>query len=486
MLPFIKLVHSITNEGITTTTDLTQYFIDANIVKVAEAKKNSITLNLFNPYNALDEIGFKRDDSSIIFYCSNEPIQLTDTPLMSATLDSIDYVTDNNGKSTVKIKSIDKTGLFLSKLLSISYTSDLNYSARDILISVVGHCQDDLDESDKITFTNVASTKHDGTAFDSGIAMAKVWKPLYEWLNELSTTENTGDDRDYIYYIDAENDLHWAYPNQNTSTSLSVATTSTATTIYVYDNAAFPTSGIIQIEAEQIYYTGLGTNTFTGCTRGFNNTTATAHDVNEDVVTQTVEIGKNGVYNISIGTNGEGDYNFLIFNTGKMPQGYDYLWYMVDPDDKGKVLKQKFYDWKSISLDMYNFEMAYSAWGNTDGSYPTPGGNPLSVGNTYTTSWGVTVASDSEFESAWEAELKRRGENKAISFFRLGRAHFSAVVSMEGNNNYYINTPININLDPQGLSKILRVKQIRHTINKDGWNTELSLETDPDSETETS
>lgn len=479
MLPFIKVLHTKYNDGILETTDITSYFLDATINKVSEAKKNSLSINLFNNNNKLDSQNFERDKSSIAFYCSYVPVDISsDIPMMSANVDSIAYTTNNNGLSTIKLKCIDKTGLFLNKLFSIAYQESSGYTARDILINIVNHCQDN--ETTKITFNNVASTKHDGNAFKTGIAMAKVMKPLYEWINELSTIDNTGDDREYVYFIDNENDLHWIYPNQNTSTSLSANIDSSVTTISVFNNTSFSETGVIQIDTEQIYYTGLGTNTFTGCTRGYNNTTATSHAINADVVTQTIKIGENNVYDISIETDGDGDYNLTYFNTGKMPQGYDFLWYLLDPSDKGKAIKEKFNDWKSISLDMYNFERATTAWGNTGGSYPTPGGNPLAPDNTYTTNWGVTVESNSEFEDAWQNELKRRGENKALTFFRTGRERFVSKVSMYGNNNFYVNSPVSVSLTEQGQIKTLRVKEIRHNINKDGWVTELSFETDPD------
>jgi predicted phage tail protein len=49
------------------------------------------------------------------------------------------------------------------------------------------------------------------------------------------------------------------------------------TTINVDSNSSFPTAGTVLIDDEEITYTGKGTNTLTGCTRGANNTTAASH-----------------------------------------------------------------------------------------------------------------------------------------------------------------------------------------------------------------
>lgn len=61
------------------------------------------------------------------------------------------------------------------------------------------------------------------------------------------------------------------------STFLSASVTSTATTIVVVDGTSFPNSGTLTIGSEDITYTSKTGNTFTGCTRGVNNTTATSY-----------------------------------------------------------------------------------------------------------------------------------------------------------------------------------------------------------------
>ncbi|ACL05232.1 hypothetical protein Dalk_3544 [Desulfatibacillum aliphaticivorans] len=51
-----------------------------------------------------------------------------------------------------------------------------------------------------------------------------------------------------------------------------------ATSIELSDASVFPTSGTVQIDSEQITYTGKSSNTLTGCTRGANSTDAVLHD----------------------------------------------------------------------------------------------------------------------------------------------------------------------------------------------------------------
>lgn len=61
------------------------------------------------------------------------------------------------------------------------------------------------------------------------------------------------------------------------TTYLSIAATSTDTTLNVLDASSYPYAGVVQIDSEQISYTSRTTTALSGCTRGFNSTTAATH-----------------------------------------------------------------------------------------------------------------------------------------------------------------------------------------------------------------
>ena len=63
-------------------------------------------------------------------------------------------------------------------------------------------------------------------------------------------------------------------------TTLATGINDSATSIVSASAANFPTKGTIQIEDELIDYTGISTNTFTGCTRGQHGTSNVAHLAN--------------------------------------------------------------------------------------------------------------------------------------------------------------------------------------------------------------
>ena len=61
--------------------------------------------------------------------------------------------------------------------------------------------------------TYVATTKSNGSPFIDTTYSA-VYKPVYEVIEELSQVQYTGDTRPFIFWMDANNMLHWVYPSQ--------------------------------------------------------------------------------------------------------------------------------------------------------------------------------------------------------------------------------------------------------------------------------
>lgn len=219
---------------------------------------------------------------------------------------------------------------------------------------------------------------------------------------------------------------------------------------------------------------------FTGCTRGVNGTLGVAHSLGAEVQGQRYQQGLGGVLKVVVDTDSEGDYNMIIYNAGITPDGYEYLNFELDPADTGKEIKMKFYDWKGISQDQLNLEKTTTGWGGSDTNIPTPGGNPLSGGNTYTSTWAVTVSSDSEWQDAYIERLITLSKAKSSNFFRTGRQKFKSSSNMIGSLNFNVNEIVTVVQPSQGITKRLRIKGIQHTINSSGWFTNMTFETDPE------
>ena len=123
---------------------------------------------------------------------------------------------------------------------------------------------------------------------------------------------------DYINsYITQEDEI--------TTTNLDGSLTDSATTITVNSTTGFDSTGTLFIGNEQITYTGTSSTTFTGATRGANDTTAAAHS--DD--TQVAQFEQGGVPQYVSRTP---DNNFLLypFPTKGFSLKYDFFSFPTD------------------------------------------------------------------------------------------------------------------------------------------------------------
>tara|TARA_Y100001937_G_scaffold102785_1_gene141420 strand:+ start:557 stop:1486 length:930 start_codon:yes stop_codon:yes gene_type:complete len=109
------------------------------------------------------------------------------------------------------------------------------------------------------------------------------------------------------------------------STTLAEELDATETEIDVTSSTGFDSAGTIFIENEQITYTGISTNTFTGCTRGANGTTAATHSNS----TSVAQFERGGVPTHVVRTP---DNNFLLFPFPNKAYSlkYDYFTFSSD------------------------------------------------------------------------------------------------------------------------------------------------------------
>ena len=123
---------------------------------------------------------------------------------------------------------------------------------------------------------------------------------------------------DYINsYITQEDEIN--------STTAAEAIDTSETEIDLTSASAFDSSGTVYIDNEQISYTGISSNTLTGCTRGASSTTAASHD-NGVTVTQ---FSGGGVPRYVIRSS---DNNYLLypFPTKSYSIKFDYYTYPSD------------------------------------------------------------------------------------------------------------------------------------------------------------
>jgi len=92
-----------------------------------------------------------------------------------------------------------------------------------------------------------------------------------------TTIGSSGANLTILQYNDYINRENVTQEDEIVTTTLAEALDATETEIDITSSTGFSSTGTIFIENEEITYTGISTNTLTGCTRGANSTTAATH-----------------------------------------------------------------------------------------------------------------------------------------------------------------------------------------------------------------
>lgn len=355
-----------------------------------------------------------------------------------------------------------------------------------------------------------------GTNFPA-IKYSNYMKPIYEFIEEISQTENTNSQteidadtyvarRKYRFRIDERNRFLWFYPG-NSATSLlasDITAASTTITISSADMGNFQSSGRIQIDKELIDYTAKTTDSFTGCTRGVNNTTAAAHSSGATVFSD---------YNIIVGDSSTG---FTVLNASLTKKVFDVVNHVIfrvgndmnnsaivdhyfhrestlgvlrtvekPYEDVAKKLKQDELDYATklgktsltkstdtagttVSGDVYEYPADYNDFYPADAASKLPHWDP-----------GASIASDTAFNSSFRVAAVKEGTNKAVALCSqrakarwAGNIDLVGVKILPGEMIVFTDTR-------HGLKRVpLRVKGVNHNITKNGWVTTLDVEED--------
>ena len=121
-----------------------------------------------------------------------------------------------------------------------------------------------------------------------------------------STIGASGANLTILQYNDYINRENVTQEDEIVTTTLAEALDASETEIDLTSSTGFDSTGTIFIENEEITYTGISTNTLTGCTRGANGTTAATHDTG----TSVAQFDNGAVPRFIVRTL---DNNFLLF-----------------------------------------------------------------------------------------------------------------------------------------------------------------------------
>lgn len=542
----VKMNLKLSSDGKPTSAEIT-------LVNSLDRQESGVYLHKY--VNAEQEMKFKEGDTIKIFlrYAEvNTTIDATSTSpdfIMTAEIAEV-QINVEGGKSTIKLTCTDKTFSLLSKIWNYNYDTAENKTAPQVIQHVIQHISDEVSQdseafdasgnissSDKLYGIDarlIGGTTYPGTPGDppayiqsrrpddstfGAVTIAKVFKPAYEFIKELSTPDYTNtaaelseDDptndpivckRNYIFYIDYENRFHWFYPQEAKTNQLDGALTSTATTVTVDSTTGFMSRGRIQIGSELIDYTGTGATNFTGCTRGVNNTTAAAHD--DDVLVYSDLYVKEGdtttghtVYKFKLTKKTFDIVNMVIYNSGQDLFGSGILWYYYYEATKSKELKMTYKPWRFISRDLIQKEIndgrltkdnstpgpfthAGNYYKETTGDYdggsgitPGWGGSAVTSDATYNTSLRNAAAFGNESDG-----VASKGKTKAEAYCKnRGSPRWRGTIELKG-ERFTPGELITFTSASAGiLNESLRIKSVSHNIEKRGWFTTLNVEED--------
>ena len=246
---------------------------DATVIsagKGIDIKNNILTLNLKNPHSLYvdesNEIKFEEQDQIKLYmkYTDDGADVSTDkwdtttattpeTEFLVGVFYVIEFSTDHStSKTTINLRCADKTYILFNKVLAKDFGQVRDgLSAPEVIQKVIRLSSQSgrdgvgflgtgnesgvyyevdarLDSEGGYITSSRRATREDGTGNTDttfpDIDIAKVWKPIYEWISELSQIEKTnnstelaGDSaltygRPFIFWVDEENRFHWIYP----------------------------------------------------------------------------------------------------------------------------------------------------------------------------------------------------------------------------------------------------------------------------------
>ena len=385
---------------------------------------------------------------------SNDPLKEPESDDLIGVFYVVDYNQPHDNKNTtIKLNCADKSYILFNRLLASAVLHSEGLTTPQLVQRVIRYasenpkgdftangCTYDVDArlNSERTATEIAAginliqdtrrtTKEDGsvnadTSFPV-ISMAKVWKPIYEWVGELSQVENLNTTAEqqsiyvygkpFIFWVDENNRFHWVEQNDEWDETIEIGTT------------------------EDIY----------------------SHKLNRSV------------FDVR---------NFIVYRGGQDFYGNGTLNYFIDPSTDVKELKMRVVAMTDIAQNLIQeeinignlvanaagtFTFKDAKWNRNGSVTPAWGGGPHNT--------------DAAYNSALRDEVFVEGERRSrLLVSRLSKARYKGPIERKG----YVATVgevIRLTDKAQGIVELdIRIMDSRHIINKNGWFTTINLEED--------
>lgn len=384
---------------------------------------------------------------------SNGVTTLPDATDLIGTYYITDYTVTNEEKSSnVKLVCADKTFILFNKILAKSFLASEGLTTPELVQKVVQLSAQASKDQDPNMFGTGAKYEIDATIDNTspytgiqgkrtgGIdfpvkSMAKVWKPIYEWISELSQIDYLNSDtelsdntlvytRPFIFYVDENNVFHW-----------------------------FETSETI------------------------DDTFIVGSD--DKIVGLSL---KKSVFDVK---------NMLIFNAGTDVNGHGILDYKLDLTSNIAGLKMQYVPMVDIAKKYLDndYQLNTTASNREGNGYPFPQ-YPLAGSYPTDTAWSDNNLSDEKgdignatsngtYNTTLRRACKYRGQERATNLLKgLADARFKGSIDLYGQKSQ-AGTLISVTDTRFGiLNQRLRIQDVKHTVTKTGWFTRLSIEED--------
>jgi len=453
--------------------DIMNYLQRLIVRKGSDAKANTVEIRITNPIERIPVTGgfdtlpsFVNDDGSLNLEEGDTftiQARYTETKLDESELTDSDILTIadlqewtvklEEKRNIIILKCVDKTFAILNQLVAQAIPLSEALASPDIIQRVIqtvsfdkngsGNFGVDAQLQTESTYSgqvNSASGKfiqtrriNDSVFPDSSIS--KVYKPAYEWIDDLSSLdftnnfdgrdvslptdseENPTQNRKMRYFLDKDNKFHWFYPNDTVDFSLSTGTQTTDGTIYAVN---------------------LTKSTF-------------------DVV------------------------NMVIYNGGLDWIGAGTLNYYFDESTTAKSLLMKYKAYTDIAVSLKQDELnAGNIVEDTAGTLVYQEKQYNRASGSFTPTWGGSVVTDDdEYNDSFRAEVDRRARNRARALTqRRGNPRWKGTLDLKG-QNYQAGELISFTSFQNGINQQrLRIIDLTHQITPRSWSTSMSLEED--------
>ena len=285
-----------------------------------------------------------------------------------------------------------------------------------------------------------ASHSNGATVYEGfpAIAINKIWKPIYEWTSDLSSTNATNYSteiaagtqyfqRTFLLWVNKDNQLNW-------------------------------------IPAD-------------------------------DTVDRDIVVGSDDIYQLKLDRTVFDSVNFVIYNTGEDMYGRGVTWYYYNPNTNLTDFKMRYQPMTDISFTLLKQDRAINSTRNStpvDDPYkqfPTPGSYPLTnwAFKSDSNKWRAlqsqaartTIASDTEYNDSLREACKWLGRQKSVSITnKLFGLRYKGKVSVKG-TNYNPGDLVRVTSPNLGItSQLLRVIGVNWSMTNNQYSCTLDVEED--------